>query len=98
MVFSGGSTLRTTRSTKGAHDINSIGMPELPDVTLYVEALRRARAGQPLERLRIGNPFVVRTVAPARPSSPGEPWSACAGSGKRIVLALERRASSSSCT
>ena len=39
-------------------------MPELPDVTLYVEALRRSVAGQRLERVRIASPFLVRSVEP----------------------------------
>ena len=40
-------------------------MPELPDVTIYVEALQQRIAGQTLMRLRFGSPFVLRTVEPA---------------------------------
>ena len=39
-------------------------MPELPDVTIYVEALERAAMGRPLEQVRIGSPFVLRSVDP----------------------------------
>ena len=43
-------------------------MPELPDVTVYVERLRAFTVGRPLEAIRIASPFVLRTVSP----SPGE--------------------------
>jgi formamidopyrimidine-DNA glycosylase len=39
-------------------------MPELPDITAYIDALAPRVLGQPLERVRIGNPFVIRTIRP----------------------------------
>ena len=39
-------------------------MPELPDIAIYLEALEKRVVEQPIERLRIGNPFVVRTISP----------------------------------
>jgi formamidopyrimidine-DNA glycosylase len=39
-------------------------MPELPDVEVYLTALRRRILGQPLEAVRLGSPFLVRTVEP----------------------------------
>jgi formamidopyrimidine-DNA glycosylase len=42
-------------------------VPELPDVELYIHALTPRILHQPLERFRIGNPFIVRTIEP-RPS------------------------------
>lgn len=39
-------------------------MPELPDLTVYVEHLERRLVGQPLEAIRIANPFVLRSVEP----------------------------------
>ena len=39
-------------------------MPELPDVELYRSALTARVAGRPIEAVRIGNPFVVRTYDP----------------------------------
>ena len=39
-------------------------MPELPDITAYLEALQPRVVGQPLERVRLGNPFLVRTIRP----------------------------------
>ena len=39
-------------------------MPELPDVTVYVEALAARAVGQPLEGVRLGSPFLLRTADP----------------------------------
>jgi formamidopyrimidine-DNA glycosylase len=64
-------------------------MPELPDITLYIDALGARVLGQPLERLRIGNPFVVRTIAPAPDDVRGRRIVGLRRMGKRIVLALE---------
>ena len=65
-------------------------MPELPDITLYIDALGARVLGQPLERLRIGNPFVVRTIAPAPDDLRGRRVVGLRRLGKRIVMALER--------
>ena len=39
-------------------------MPELPDVVVYLECLAPRIAGQPLERVRLGSPFFLRSVEP----------------------------------
>ena len=39
-------------------------MPELPDITVYVEALERRIVGQPIEEIRLSTPFLLRTVEP----------------------------------
>jgi formamidopyrimidine-DNA glycosylase len=39
-------------------------MPELPDVTIYLEALERSVRGRILERVRITSPFILRSVDP----------------------------------
>jgi formamidopyrimidine-DNA glycosylase len=63
-------------------------MPELPDVTVYVERLGALAIGRPLEAIRIASPFVLRTVSP----SPGELRGATIASverlGKRIIVGL----------
>jgi formamidopyrimidine-DNA glycosylase len=64
-------------------------MPELPDITIYLEALSARVLGQPLERLRIGNPFVVRTISPAAQDVAGLRVIELRRLGKRIVLGLE---------
>ena len=64
-------------------------MPELPDVTVYVERLGALAIGQPLEAIRIASPFVLRTVSP----SPGDLRGAVVASverlGKRIVVGVD---------
>ena len=39
-------------------------MPELPDVMVYIEALQARLAGATMLKLRLANPFVLRTVEP----------------------------------
>ena len=39
-------------------------MPEYPDLTVYLECLERRALGRPLTGLRLGRPFVLRTVEP----------------------------------
>jgi formamidopyrimidine-DNA glycosylase len=63
-------------------------MPELPDIALYLEALAARVVGQRLERLRIGNPFVVRTIEPAPSDVAGRQVIGLRRMGKRIVFAL----------
>jgi formamidopyrimidine-DNA glycosylase len=64
-------------------------MPELPDVVLYVEALTRHVRGQPLERVRLASPFVLRTVDPPLGEVEGRRVLELRRMGKRIVLELE---------
>ena len=66
-------------------------MPELPNVTVYVERLAAVAVGQRLERLVINKPFVLRHCRAARSrSSKAGRSSASQRMGKRIVLALEQ--------
>jgi len=64
-------------------------MPELPDVTVYIEALERRIVGQTLQRVRLGNPFVLRTVEPSIADVSGRKVLAVRRAGKRIILALD---------
>ena len=64
-------------------------MPELPDVTIYIEALERRIAGQTLQRVRLANPFVLRTVEPSIADVSGKKVIGVRRAGKRIVIALE---------
>ncbi|HET9263020.1 MAG TPA: DNA-formamidopyrimidine glycosylase family protein [Vicinamibacterales bacterium] len=64
-------------------------MPELPDVELYVGALRDRILARPLERLRVGNPFVIRTIEPSPARLAGRTVRDVRRMGKRIVLALD---------
>ena len=73
-------------------------MPELPDVTLYLEALEKRIQDQPLERVRLASPFLLRTVRPAarRGARPARP-PACGGSASASCSA-STATSGSSCT
>ena len=64
-------------------------MPELPDVTVYVEAIAKRIADQPLLKLRLGNPFVLRTVDPPPSDLAGKRVLDVRRLGKRIVIGLE---------
>src|SRR5262245_41418676 len=64
-------------------------MPELPDIVVYLEALAPRVLHQPLERLRIGNPFLVRTYDPPISSVDGRTVVGLRRMGKRIVFELD---------
>ncbi|HPC23848.1 MAG TPA: DNA-formamidopyrimidine glycosylase family protein [Phycisphaerae bacterium] len=64
-------------------------MPELPDVTIYVEALQARVAGRVLRSLQIASPFLLRTVEPPVESVLGKRVLEVRRLGKRVVLALE---------
>jgi formamidopyrimidine-DNA glycosylase len=64
-------------------------MPELPDITAYLEALTPRVLGQPLERLRIGNPFIVRTIRPGPEDVAGHLVVRLERLGKRIVFGFD---------
>jgi formamidopyrimidine-DNA glycosylase len=63
-------------------------MPELPDIVVYVERIAARVVGQPLQRLRLGSPFVLRTVEPSPAELEGLPVVDVRRLGKRIVLGL----------
>ena len=64
-------------------------MPELPDVTVYVERLRARVIGQPLTRIRLGSPFVLRSVTPPLTALESHQVRAVNRLGKRIVITVE---------
>ena len=63
-------------------------MPELPDVTVYIEALERFAVGRTLERARAINPFILRSVDPPLSAVEKREVIGTARVGKRIVLSL----------
>ncbi len=64
-------------------------MPELPDVEIYVEHLRRRVVGVVLQRIHVANPFVLRSFDPALPEANGKIVVGMRRLGKRVVFALE---------
>jgi formamidopyrimidine-DNA glycosylase len=65
-------------------------MPELPDLTVYVERLEALLAGQRLARVRLGSPFVLRSVDPPLRDFEGRALERVQRLGKRIVLGFEQ--------
>jgi formamidopyrimidine-DNA glycosylase len=64
-------------------------MPELPDITVYIEALEARILGQTLERVRLASPFLLRTVAPAVQAAEGQKVRELRRIGKRIAIGFE---------
>jgi formamidopyrimidine-DNA glycosylase len=64
-------------------------MPELPDVTVYLEAIDARVRGARLERVRLANPFVLRSVEPSPAEVIGHTVIGVRRLGKRLVIALD---------
>lgn len=64
-------------------------MPELPDVTIYVERLNAMLVGHLVQRVQLFSPFVLRSVEPALADTHGETVTGVHRIGKRIVLELD---------
>lgn len=66
-----------------------VRVPELPDVTVYVECLAQRCVGQLLRRVQLLNPFVLRTALPPIASAEGRAVRGVERLGKRVVLELD---------
>jgi formamidopyrimidine-DNA glycosylase len=64
-------------------------MPELPDVTLYVEAVASRTVGHRLDRVSIRGPFLLRSTSPAIEATYGKLVRQVVRVGKRIAVGLE---------
>ncbi len=64
-------------------------MPELPDITIYLEALQPRIVGQPLARVRIVSPSLLRTVDPPLSTAEGRKVVGLRRLGKRIVWEMD---------
>lgn len=64
-------------------------MPELPDIEVYLAALRPRIQDQPLEAVRLNSPFLLRTVEPPLSSLPGRRVEDLHRLGKRIAIGFE---------
>jgi len=64
-------------------------MPELPDIAAYLGALNERIVGEPLERVRIGSAFLLRTASPPIAEAEGHIVTALRRIGKRIVMGLD---------
>jgi formamidopyrimidine-DNA glycosylase len=64
-------------------------MPELPDISAYLNALTERVVGQPLERVRIGSPFLLRTASPPIAEAEGHTVIELRRIGKRVAIGLD---------
>jgi formamidopyrimidine-DNA glycosylase len=64
-------------------------MPELPDVTVYLEALEKRILGARFEGLELGSPFLLRSIEPAPSELVGKSVGSLRRLGKRVVIGLE---------
>jgi len=64
-------------------------MPELPDITIYVERVQALAQGQPLLAIRLAGPFILRTVDPAPETFKGHVLETVSRTGKRILLGFD---------
>ena len=64
-------------------------MPELPDLTVYIEHLERRVTGETLQDIRLASPFVLRTVSPSIEEVRGRVVTGLRRLAKQIVLGLD---------
>jgi formamidopyrimidine-DNA glycosylase len=63
-------------------------VPELPDITVYIDALDVRIRHQPLERIRLKSPFLLRTIDPPLQQAEGQTVDDLRRVGKRIAIGL----------
>jgi formamidopyrimidine-DNA glycosylase len=64
-------------------------VPELPDIVVYIEALESRILNQPLERVRVASPFLLRTATPPLEMTQGKRVRELRRLGKRIAIGLQ---------
>ena len=64
-------------------------MPELPDIAAYISALEPRIVSHPLERVRLGNAFLLRTVEPPMGEVEGRVVRGVRRVGKRIAIGVD---------
>src|SRR5882724_7346477 len=64
-------------------------MPELPDIAAYITALETRIVAQPLERVRVASPFLLRTAEPPITNAEGRVVRELRRIGKRIAIGVE---------
>src|SRR5258708_36040017 len=64
-------------------------MPELPDIVVYLEALKQRVLGHVLDRVRIAGPFLLRTAVPPIDSVQGHKVTELRRIGKRVAVGFD---------
>jgi formamidopyrimidine-DNA glycosylase len=66
-----------------------LSMPELPDIAAYISAIEARIVAQPLQRVRVASPFLLRTAQPPMASAEGRKVRELRRIGKRIAVGVE---------
>jgi formamidopyrimidine-DNA glycosylase len=66
-------------------------MPELPDIEAYLTALAPRIIGQPLQRIRMASPFLLRTAQPPLTEAEGRTVRKLRRIGKRIAMGMDNK-------
>src|SRR5260370_16934720 len=69
--------------------LRCVGVPELPDIVVYIEALEERILAQPLEHVRLASPFLLRSVNPPLQSVEGRKVRELRRVANRIPIGLE---------
>jgi formamidopyrimidine-DNA glycosylase len=81
---------RNSCSTSGERKLNFFrAVPELPDITIYLEALKERILDQPLQHIRIASPFLLRTAVPSIDVAQRKRVVKLRRVGKRVAIGLE---------
>ena len=80
---------RESSIAKRDASVQSDAMPELPDITAYITALESRIASQPLQKVRLASPFLLRTVEPPPSLFEGRVVQGLRRVGKRIAIGFE---------
>jgi len=64
-------------------------VPELPDIVVYIDAMKQRIEGERLERVRIASPFLLRTATPPISEAEGKVVVQLRRLGKRICIGLD---------
>ena len=83
------SRFSTLKGTRGSREETATFMPELPDIVVYIEALKSRIQNQRLVDIRVVSPFALRSVSPSSSLLIGREVLAVNRMGKRIVFTLE---------
>ena len=84
---------RSRDRERGTHEcvrhVKLWGVPELPDIVVYIEALEKRILGQTLEHVRLASPFLLRSVDPPVSRVEGKTVRELRRIGKRIAIGLD---------
>ncbi len=69
--------------------IKAFAVPELPDIVIYIDALKQRIQGERLDRVRIASPFLLRTATPPVSEAEGKKVVQLRRLGKRICIGLD---------